>query len=75
MEEVDCDWIGCAVSARRFSIAILLTAGSVLFYAPLNYAYVAWKNEKKAGRLSFEDNRRPIYTDSPEQAPLLQERK
>jgi hypothetical protein len=50
-------------------------SGSVLFYAPLNYAYVAWKNEKKAARFSYEDNRRPVYTDSPEQAPLLQERK
>jgi hypothetical protein len=44
-----------------------------LFYAPLYYAYIAWKKERAMERLSFEDNRRAIHTDAPEKTPLLRE--
>jgi hypothetical protein len=34
-----------------------------------------WKNEKIMARLNLEDNRRAVYSDSPEKEPLLDEQK
>lgn len=60
----------------------MLMAASVLFWAPLYYAYLAYTDEKRNEvlkeneRLDFGSNRREIYTDSPlytdAKTPLLQ---
>jgi hypothetical protein len=72
-EEVDPNWAGSDVSVQCMVVCAELTISSVLFYAPLYYAYISWKEGKSMEGLNFEDNRRTSYTDSPEKTPLLRQ--
>lgn len=60
----------------------VLTSSSVLFWAPLYYAYLEWREEKENEvlkeneRLDFSNDRCQTHTDSPlytdAKTPLLQ---